>query len=395
LRNIEDFKVGERASFKHKIVASEVETFGELTGDDNPLHLDEDYAETTPFKGPIAHGMLTASFISTIIGKHLPGQGALWLSQNLEFLLPVRVNDEIEVSAEITTIHQKQHILVLKVLIKNQNGQKVIEGECKVRVLKPKPVENTTSSPEKKVVLVTGASRGIGAAIARKLAAEGFRVAINYRTDKSGAEKVLAQITEAKGEAFIAQADVSDAQAVEKLIQSVVQRYGAIHGIVNNAASAIVAKPFEQVEWEDIDTQLQSQLKSCFLCIKAALPHFEKSKYGSIVNLGSVVVDMAPPPPQWIAYNLAKTSVHALTKSLAEVLGPKGIRVNTVAPGMTDTRMIADVPEKVRLLTEMQTPLRRLAVPEDVASAVAFLMSDGARHITGETLRVNGGKTLL
>ncbi|MDO8605352.1 MAG: SDR family oxidoreductase [Phaeospirillum sp.] len=394
MRDIKEFAVGEKARLSHLITLEDTRRFVELTGDDNPLHVDREWAERSAMKGIVTHGMLSASFLSTIIGKNLPGPGALWVSQNIEFLAPVRLNDKLEIEAEIVEIHVRQRLLKLRCQITNQRGRQVLTGECLVKLLaKPATAEAAPAAPPRGII-VTGASRGIGAAIARKLAADGAAVIVNYRRDAEAAASVCRQIADAGGQAWAIRADITDRAQVAAMVEEAQARAGGLYGLVNNASEPIAERDFAALEWDEVMAEFQSQVGSAFGCIKAILPHLQARKQGAIVNIGSIVADQAP-PPTWIPYNIAKAGMHALTRNLAEVLGPGGIRINTVSPGMTDTALIADVPEKVRLLTQMHTPLRRLGSPEDVAGVVAFLMSEAARHVTGETLRVNGGKTLL
>lgn len=394
MRDIKDFKVGEKASLKHRITLEDTKRFVELTGDDNPLHVDRDWAEQSAMKGIVTHGMLSASFLSTIIGKHLPGPGALWVSQNIEFLAPVRLNDRLLVEAEIVEIHLRQRLLKLSCQITNQRGRRVLAGECLVKLLAQPEAVAPVTEPLRTGVIVTGASRGIGAAIARRLAADGMAVIVNYRSDEEGAQRVCREIIQAGGKAWSLQADVTDPKQVAELVEEAESLTGGLFGLVNNAAGTIDERDFADLAWTDIAAEFEAQVGAAFACIKAAAPYLRARKRGAIVNIGSLVVDQAP-PATWIAYSMAKAGLHALTHTLAEVLGPAGIRINTVAPGMTETALTADVPEKTRLLTKMQTPLRRLATPEDIAGVVAFALSAAASHVTGETLRVNGGKTLL
>jgi 3-oxoacyl-[acyl-carrier protein] reductase len=394
MKDIEDFNVGDEANLKHCITLSDVERFVELTGDDNPLHVDPDYADNSAMKGIVTHGMLSASFLSTIIGKQLPGPGALWVSQSIEFLAPVRLNDELEVQAEITEIHIKQRLIKLKASISNQRGKKILKGECLVKLLPlVKDKEAPVEEPAQGCVIVTGASRGIGAAIATTLSEKNVPVIINCRDQESG-ERAVSQILEKGGRAHVVLADIRDKVQLEFLVEQSIAKYGTISGLVNNAAPRINEKDFWELSWEECSAQYDAQVGAAFNLIQILLPHMKAQKKGAIVNIGSIVNDQSP-PANWIAYNMAKSGMHALTHNLAEVLGPDGIRINTVAPGLTDTAFVTEIPEKVRILTKMQSPLRRLANPEDIAKTVSFLLSDDAKHITGETLRANGGKTLL
>ena len=164
-------KIGDQANLSHVITQQDIQHFVELTGDDNKLHIDPAYAETTLFKKPVAHGMLGASFISTVIGTKLPGDGALWFAQNLEFLLPVRVNDTITVVAEVINKYDRDQIIELKTDIFNQHKQVVTTGVAKVKIIEPKAVAEPHMVPDYgKRALVIGATGGIGQAICRQLA---------------------------------------------------------------------------------------------------------------------------------------------------------------------------------------------------------------------------------
>ena len=146
--------------------------------------------------------------------------------------------------------------------------------------------------------------------------------------------------------------------------------------------------------FEDIELHFEVQVRGAFNCVKRVLREFMTNKQGSVVFLGSITAD-ATPILKWTGYSSAKAALHTLAKSLALEYGPHGIRFNIVSPGMTETSLIADIPEKARLLAKMQNPLRRLAKPEDIVGAIEFLLSQNAHHITGETIRINGGQLML
>jgi len=390
VKKITDFKVGDRASLKHLIIPEDTKAFVDLTGDDNPLHVDRAWAEKSSMKGIVTHGMLSASFLSTIIGKKLPGPGALWVSQAVEFLAPVRLGDELNVQATVTEVHTGQRLLKLQCEIENQRGKKVLAGECLVKLLEEPEDQTETVADAPKGVIVTGASRGIGAAIAKRLAADGWSVIVNYHNSADAAADVCAAIAEAGGKAWAVKADITDPAQVETLFAQADVQTGGLYGLVNNASGPIVERDAADVSWNDISAEIEAQVGGAYICIQKLLPLLRKDAGGAIVNIGSMVADQSP-PAAWLPYNMAKAGMHALTRNLAVALGPKGVRINTVSPGMTETAMTAEVPEKTRLMTKMQTPLRRLAKPEDVAGAVAYLIGADAAHVTGETLRVNGG----
>lgn len=394
MRNFDQIQVGEEAELTHLLTKSDVQAFATLTGDFNPLHLEEGFAGKTLFRRPVVHGMLSASFISTMIGMLLPGSGALWIAQTLEFLHPAYVGDMLRLVARVKQRSPATRMLVVEIVITNQHDQRLIVGEATVKMLELKGGEEPVETEATKTVLVTGGSRGIGAATARRLASDRHALVVNYAHAAGEADRVVAEITQAGGRAIAVQADVAREKDVESLFRAAEKAFGAIQAVVHCAASVNMLHPFEDLVWEAVQQQLEVQLKGAFNCVKAALPRLVEAQSGSLVFIGSVAADGVPPAQQ-TDYVVAKSALAALARCLAVEYGPKGIRVNVVAPGMTQTDRIASLPEKAKMLTRMQTPLRSLAEPADIANAVAFLLSPGARHITGETIRVCGGGVML
>jgi len=384
---------GDEVVLTRTIRREDIARFAELTGDNNPLHLDDAFGARTQFGGAVAHGMLTASLISTVIGTMLPGPGALWMSQTLDFLKPVRAGDTVSVRTRVVGKHERQRTLELSTTILNQFGIKVTEGKSKVMLLEEKQA-GSRHIASLSVALVTGSSRGIGAAAAKALALQGLQVAVNYANSEEEAKVVVREIGEAGGCAEAFRADMSDTQQIQSLIDGVTSAFGPIDVLVNNAWPRQVLLPFIETDWSEFERQWNGGVRSAFLCSQAVLPSMIERRLGRIINIGSIYADGTPPANQ-STYVVGKASLAALTKSMAVELGPKGVTVNLVAPGMTDTKFLGDMPQKARMVAEMQNPLRRLAQPEDIADVIAFLAGPGGSYITGETIRVCGGSTML
>ena len=393
MAKFDDFAVGDKAELEHVITAEDISKFVDLTGDDNKLHVDPQYAAETAFKKPVVHGMLGASFISTVIGTRLPGDGALWFAQNLEFLLPVRVGDTLKVCAEIIKKIDSAQILEIKTDLFNQHGQKVTTGIAKVKIVDHKPKAEAAAAPSlKKVALVIGGSGGIGAAICRKLARDGFAVAVHCHQNAAAAATVMKEIEAAGGRALTVSGDIRDAASMTGLVDCIERRLGAVTLLVNCATAKLIVKGFKELTWNDLENHVSISLKGAFNAVKAVLPSMEMQRYGKIIHLGSLATDEIP--VGMLPYVTMKSALDGFSRALAMELGPRNILVNMVAPGMADTDLNADIPERVRLLNAAQTPLKRLAKPEDIAGAVAFLASDQADFLAGETIRVNGGKVM-
>lgn len=240
-----------------------------------------------------------------------------------------------------------------------------------------------------KVALVTGGSRGIGAAIARRLGRDGARVAVNYTRSASEAEKVVADIKAAGGVAIAVQADLSQPVNIPPLFRAVDQQLGRLDFLVNNAA-IMKRGMLEEVTPELIDLHLGLNVRGYLLCAKEAAARMGNG--GCIVNVSSAISRMAYPGS--VVYTATKGAIDVITRVLAAELGPKGIRVNTIAPGSTITDMNGPASGKTDDEAEQEiamTALRRQGVPEDIADAVAFLFTDDARWVTGAWLDVSGG----
>lgn len=246
-----------------------------------------------------------------------------------------------------------------------------------------------------KVVLVTGASRGIGAEIARGFAREGATVVVNYLSNAAAAEDVVAHCQAAGGDAWAVQADVGSLEAVRAMIDAIVLETGRLDVVVNNALRAYAFDPrqraaFDELGWQDYQAQFDGAVGAAFNVCRAALPHFKQRAQGCIVNIASNLVEHPVVP--YHDYTTAKAALVAFSRNLAAELGPYGIRVNCVAPGLVyPTQASGSTQESFREALIAATPLRRIARPEDVAGPVLFLASDWSGFMTGQVLFVDGG----
>lgn len=395
LTKFDSIQVGDHAEISVQLTKEHIDKFIDLTGDDNKLHHDSSYSKKTPFKKPVAHGMLSASFISTIIGTKIPGDGALWFSQNLEFLLPVRENDTITVTAEVIKKFQRDHTIELKTDVFNQNKQKVISGSAKVKVFEEEKEETAEEleKPAAKVALIIGASGGIGKQTCLQLAQDGFDVIIHYNKDKESALNIKEEVEKLKQKAILVSANIADKNEVHNMAESIMRHYDSITCLVNCTTSKIANIPLNKLEWEDFQKHIDVSIKGLLHLVQEFTPLLEKSKNGKIINISTQAIET--PNTEWLPYITAKSALNGMTKALALELAPKKITVNQVSPGMTNTDLISNIPEKFRILTAAKTPLKRLAETKDIANAIAFLASEKAVFITGETLRVNGGQVML
>ena len=239
-----------------------------------------------------------------------------------------------------------------------------------------------------KIVLVTGGSRGIGRAVCLHLAAQGATVGINYVSNSTAAEEVLAEITGQGGKGFICGFDVADSGAVQQAVKDIVAEHGGVDILVNNAGitrDGLMAR----MKDDDWDAVLNTNLKGAFTCSKALMRGMMKKRWGRIINITSVIGFLGNAGQ--VNYASAKAGLVGLTKAMAREMAGRQVTVNCVAPGYIVTDMTGELSEDVQESIKAQIPLGSLGTPEDVAGAVAYLASEESGYMTGQTLHVNGG----
>ena len=239
-----------------------------------------------------------------------------------------------------------------------------------------------------RTALVTGASRGIGRAIALRLAEAGANVVVNYAGSEAAAAETVAMVKERGRDAIMIKANVANAEEVQEMFKQALDQFGSIDILVNNAGITRdnLLMRMKEEEWDDV---INTNLKGVFNCIKAATRPMMKQRSGRIINITSVVGVLGNPGQA--NYVAAKAGVIGLTKTTARELASRNITVNAVAPGFIDTDMTAGLPEDVKNAMLGQIPLARLGQPDEIASVVVFLASDAASYMTGQTLHVDGG----
>lgn len=245
---------------------------------------------------------------------------------------------------------------------------------------------------EGKVALVTGASRGIGAAAAVRLAQAGAAVGVNYHQNKQAAEKVLGEITAAGVQGIIVQADVTQQDQVEAMVTAAQRQLGPIDILVNNAYFPFQVGPLHELSWENFQRAVEHELSAFFFCVRACLPAMKEKQAGRIIVVSTRLAQQ--PLPKMGAYAAAKSALESMANTMAIELGPLGIAVNVVTPAFTLTDASLIMPEAYRERVKDTRPLKKHLYPEDVAGAIAFLAGDEANMLTGSHILITGGSHL-
>lgn len=244
-----------------------------------------------------------------------------------------------------------------------------------------------------RVVLITGASRGIGAATAKLLAHHGAAVGVNYYNREDAAQQVVDAIAADGGQALAVKADVREPQQVETMVQQVTEAFGFIDTLIINANASFPIAPFVDYQWADFEAKLLGEMKGAFFPCKAVIPSMIERKQGCIIAVSSGL--SRDPGEGFSAHSTAKSGLDAFIKSLALELGPTGIRANVVSPGLTLTDATAQLSQSHKDASAQRVPLRRNGLPEDIANAILLLASNSASYITGAYLPVSGGSQML
>lgn len=391
----DQIQIGQSEEITHVISSEDITNFAKLSGDFNPIHISNEYALNTPYKKPIAHGMLSASFISQMIGYKLPGPGSLWISQSLDFHMPAFVGDTLTIKAKVEQVSKVTRIIKLEIAITNQNNTILVTGKSTVKMIEQKKERSSNMSPKSiRTVFITGGSGEIGSSVATKLAEAGHNVIINYNLNSRSANQVAKKLTAKGANVITLKGDISSIANLKAIANKLKkQNFPKITDLVHCASPMPNAVPFESLDWDDFQKQIDVQIKGAFVCAKLFAPEIIEQGGGAFIMIGSVYAENQT-ATSLAHYITAKAGMSGLCRCIAKELGPVGIRANVIAPGMVDTKMLSAVPEKTKLLTKMNTPLRKIANVDDVANMVEFLIGQGGTHITGQTINICGGLTI-
>jgi len=394
---IEQLEVGRRDAIEFKITEDSVEEFIDMLALGMQEEAFDRLALQQQFEIP---ALLAVLAFSTSVGVSLPGAFATFLEFSADILRAPRLGDVYRLLGEVTHRSMATKIVKKKLAAEcaGQEDDLLLRGKVTTLVSKPSARMPTLQELGKsavdlglkhKVVLVTGASRGIGETTAKLFALAGARVIVNYHRGAEDAGRIVGEITAAGGEAIAVAADITSSDDVKLLFQRGIEQYGTVDVLVNNAARDYRPIPFLQLSWEEVQRDLDVIAKGAFLCCRYAIPLMLNQGQGKVINISSIATDN--PPPDQVKYVMAKSALVGLTRSLSVEFAARNIQVNLVVPNFVETDFVAHIAEGYRKKIARDTPMQRHASAVEVAQAVLFLASSLSPFITGQKIMVTGG----
>jgi len=345
--------------------------------------------------------LLTVTLLSTLVGMRLPGHSATFIEFSAELDQAVKRDVLLRLQGVVTHVSRATNIIRTDVTVYDSHGDehdRVLRGKV-AALVNPAPSRMPTIQELKtsaldmglkdKVVLITGASRGIGETIAKLMALHEARIIVNYHAGREDAERIVREIRSMGADAAAIQADVTSLEQVRRMVVDAQDRFGAIHVLVNNAVRDYRPVPFLNLTWEEVQMDLDVVAKGAFHCCREVIPIMLQAGGGKIINLSTVAVDN--PPMDQAKYVMAKSALVGLTRSLSVEFAARNIQVNLVVPSFVETDLVSHIPDGFRKEIAKNTGMQRHASPVDVAQAVLFLASSRASFTTGQKIMVTGG----
>lgn len=391
-------ELGDQASLNILLTEKHVDQFIKNFGDNNPLHIDDEFARALGFPRRVVHGMCYAAFLSKLIGTKLPGPGSLWAAQTYRFISPVFIGEDIKLTVVVVDVFQATKTIRLAVKGETADGRIVMEGESTVllpgvELARLKSDQKHEDKNEDRVALLVGASGGLGSAIVNQLARDGFSIALCGRNVEINLSQEK-HLKEAGVNAIATALDLRDRNSVNDAYKAIKSTIGTPTLVIHAASETLPNRSIDNTAWDTFSDHFEIQAGGLYRLLQSAAPGMMKNGKGLFIYIASTAIH-GTPTKNTGAYAVAKAAGAQLVKSIALELAPYGIRANIISPGFLETGLTAGASDKLRKLVAVKSPLRRLADINEISNVVGFLSSDNSSYINGHDIIIDGGTTML
>lgn len=386
-------EVGISAEISHVVTEHEIIEFAKLSGDNNLLHTSPEFAAQMSRSGVVAHGVLTMSLISRIIGTRLPGNGALWLGQTTQFTGSVHVGDRLTGRVEVAKIYGKDQLIDVETTVINQSNETVLRGIGRVKLpaTQVEPNPKSSSVDQTYPILILGGSSAVGLAVTKHLASKGFDVTSTFSSHPDDLEKLITNANLAGQSARTVHLDLRSKLSFLKKMAELTSSGITPLGLVNCLATEPSNELAVAIDPDGFGPKVVFESEAIMTGTHLLLDEMRKQQFGRIINIGSSA-RTASPEPGWLSYIASKQAAFSVVRSLAVELGTFGITANSVAPGLLGTGMTNGISERIVNRAKVQTPTGRLPSLESVCSTVEYLLSPNASDVNGQEIVVDGGR---
>ena len=382
---MKNFVVGKTYTTSFNVDKNLIEDFSNFSQDFNPIHIQPDAARRYGYPKPVAHGAILISKISQLIGMKVPGAGAIWLSQEVKWIHPVFLDDNIKIVVKIKSFSKGTRVLGLNTKAFNQNDVNVMDGNAKVKI--GTELTGKKLRVKSRKALITGGLGTIGGAICDRLAKSGFDLLITHRDKNEKALALKKRIEKFNVKCKLIKLDLLDPI---KNWQEKITSQGSIDVFIHCASSNLNHGKAENIDIKDLRKQMRIGCESAIEIVNLVTPEMTKKNFGRLIFIGTSALK-DPPQSGWSSYLMAKHALWGYVKNLAIELGSNGITANMISPSLTVSNFTIDISNRVKEVEAMKNPIRRLAVPEDVSETVGYICSDHASFVNGQNIYLTGG----
>ncbi len=393
-----DFTVGDSEFFYHTVTREEIEGFAILSGDNNPLHINREFAERLGSRDIVSHGMLTSALVSRLIGTKLPGYGSLWLSQDFEFTSAVFPGDLLKVFGKVIRVLTRGELIDIEFEVSNQDAKTVLRGSGRVKL--PENISRSenlnidlSSSVKGLSALVIGASGSLGGEILSALTSNGVSTLGTFKTNPNRLEDRISLLAKDGGVCRAIKLDVSKPKEINQVVNFFAETWGAPDIIINCSSLPPSGLKLEDTDMDSIINHIQSEISGYLAFFRSFRNSMVEKRFGRIISIGTSATS-GKAESGWSGYLAAKSASEQVIKSIASEYAAFGITANTISPGLSQSGMSASFAKQAVIAAKAETPSRQLVTHSEVAALVSYLATSPSNAVNGQVITLDGGRTM-